>query len=89
MWSPGYYGIGDYAGNLASFHARDGTGHSLPWERVTKNTWRVVAGNASSVEVSYDIFGNTSFAANKLPAPASSTLPNRAIWPSQLTAALG
>ena len=64
VWSPGYYGIGDYSGNLSNFHAQDGASHSLPWERVTKNTWRVVAGNASLVEVSYDIFGNTSFAAN-------------------------
>src|ERR1039457_7421660 len=34
VWSPGYYGIGDYSGNLSNFHAQDGAGHSLPWERM-------------------------------------------------------
>ncbi len=36
----------------------------LAWERVAKNTWRVVTEDASSVVLQYDVFGNTSFAAN-------------------------
>lgn len=64
QWSPGYYGIGDYARFVSNFHARDAAGHELAWEKVTKNTWRVVAANASTVVLDYDVFGNTSFAAN-------------------------
>lgn len=64
QWSPGYYGIGDYARNVSNFHAADLAGHQLAWEMVTKNTWRVVADNAPGIVLDYDVFGNTSFAAN-------------------------
>jgi predicted metalloprotease with PDZ domain len=64
QWSPGYYGIGDYARSVSNFHAVDLAGHQLEWEKVTKNTWRVVADNSPVVVLDYDVFGNTSFAAN-------------------------
>ncbi|HWC98877.1 MAG TPA: PDZ domain-containing protein [Candidatus Sulfopaludibacter sp.] len=64
QWSPGYYGIGDYARNVSNFRAEDASGHALAWEKVTKNTWRVVAENAPVIVLNYDVFGNTAFAAN-------------------------
>jgi predicted metalloprotease with PDZ domain len=64
QWSPGYYGIGDYSRNVSNFRAADASGHALEWEKVAKNTWRVVASNASAIELQYDVFGITSFAAN-------------------------
>ena len=63
-WSPGYYGIGDYSRNVSNFRAEDAAGHALEWEKVTKNTWRVVAANAPVIVLNYDVFGNVSFAAN-------------------------
>src|SRR3954470_16684214 len=60
QWSPGYYGIGDYARNVSAFHAADAGGRKLAWEKVAKNTWRVVAANAPVVVLNYDVFGNTS-----------------------------
>jgi predicted metalloprotease with PDZ domain len=64
QWSPGYYGIGDYSHNVSNFRAEDASGHALAWEKVTKNTWRVVAENAPAIVLNYDVFGNVSFAAN-------------------------
>jgi len=64
QWSPGYYGIGDYSRNISNFSAADAAGHALAWEKVTKNTWRIVAENAAAVVLNYDVFGNVSFAAN-------------------------
>ncbi|HEV3202181.1 MAG TPA: PDZ domain-containing protein [Bryobacteraceae bacterium] len=64
VWSPGFYGIGDYSRNVSSFRAEDGVGHALPWEKVTRNTWRVAAGNAPAIVLDYDVYGATSFAAN-------------------------
>ncbi len=64
VWSPGYYGIGDYARNVSNFRAADGAGRPLPSEKISKNTWRVAAGNAPIVSIDYDVFGATSFAAN-------------------------
>ncbi|MCX6563413.1 MAG: PDZ domain-containing protein [Candidatus Aminicenantes bacterium] len=63
-WMPGFYRIMDYHKNVSNFHAEDAAGKTLPWEKATKNTWRVVSGNAPTIVVSYDVFGNTAFAAN-------------------------
>jgi predicted metalloprotease with PDZ domain len=62
-WHPGYYRMIDYAKNVSDFHARDGQGRPLPWEKVTKNTWRIAAGGASSMVLSYDILGTVKFSA--------------------------
>jgi predicted metalloprotease with PDZ domain len=64
VWSPGFYGVGDYSRNVSNFRAEDTAKHSLPWEKVTKDTWRVAAGGAPTIELSYDVYGATSFAAN-------------------------
>lgn len=60
-WAPGYYRLLDFEKNVSHFSARDGGGHALPWEKVTKNSWRVVAGNAPTITVEYDVFANVTF----------------------------
>jgi len=64
VWSPGFYGIGDYSRNVSNFRAEDSAKHALSWEKVTKDTWRVAAGDAHAIVVNYDVYGATSFAAN-------------------------
>jgi predicted metalloprotease with PDZ domain len=63
-WMPGFYRIMDYQRFVSNFRAADGSGRPLAWEKVGRNAWRVVAANAPEVVVDYDVFGNTSFAAN-------------------------
>jgi len=63
-WSPGYYGIGDYARYVSNFHAADAAGRALAWEKVTRNTWRVVASGALAIVLDYDVYGAIAFAAN-------------------------
>lgn len=55
-WTPGYYRIMDFAKNVVRFHAEDGAGNTLAWEKITKNTWRVKSGEADSITVSYDVY---------------------------------
>jgi predicted metalloprotease with PDZ domain len=62
-WHPGYYRMLDYAKNVSGFHAQDGQGRPLPWEKVTKSTWRVAAGGASTLVLSYDVLGTVRFSA--------------------------
>ncbi|MGA2533078.1 MAG: PDZ domain-containing protein [Candidatus Aminicenantales bacterium] len=62
-WLPGFYRIMDYEKNVTNFRAVDGTGRPQPWEKVTRNTWRVATGNARAVVLDYDVFGNVSFVA--------------------------
>ncbi len=62
-WMPGYYRILDYEKNVSNFRATDATGHVLPWEKVTRNTWRVVTAGASAIAVEYDVAAGVSFVA--------------------------
>src|SRR5262245_7723920 len=62
-WHPGYYRLIDYANNVSNFRAYAGDNRPLPWQKTTKNTWRVVTANAPVVFISYDVFGNTRFSA--------------------------
>jgi predicted metalloprotease with PDZ domain len=55
-WTPGYYRIMDYARNILNFRAEDGSGKVLPWEKTAKATWRVKAGQAAVIEISYDVY---------------------------------
>ena len=59
VWSPGYYGIADYARSASNFRVEDAAGHPLPFEKTARNTWRVAAGNAPLLVLNYDVFGQT------------------------------
>jgi predicted metalloprotease with PDZ domain len=70
VWSPGYYGIMDFARNVKGFTAVDGAGHDLKWElvsvndRVSPNDWRVQTANAPKVTLTYDVLATTAFVAS-------------------------
>ena len=66
VWMPGFYGIQDYAKYVSNFRAADAAGHALGWEKTTKNTWRVVTGDAPAVTLDYDISGSRNFPAASL-----------------------
>ncbi len=63
-WSPGYYVLMPYAKDVTGFAAKDGAGRALPWEKTTANTWRVAAGQASQVVLTYDVKATVPFAVN-------------------------
>ena len=56
VWTPGSYLIREFARNVQEFSAVDAGGTKLPWEKTSKNTWRVQAGNASEVTVKYRVY---------------------------------
>jgi len=64
QWSTGYYGIMNYARYVSNFRAADEAGNALPWEKTTRNTWRVVTGKAKKVVLEYEVFGATAFPAS-------------------------
>lgn len=61
-WSPGYYVLLPYAEAVSGFSATDGAGRALPWEKTTGNTWRVAAGRAAQVVLTYDVKATVHFA---------------------------
>jgi len=54
-WMPGYYQLIDYAGKVQHFEATGDGGRKLSWEKTTASTWRVVRGQSTSINLSYDI----------------------------------
>lgn len=58
VFTPGYYRILDFAAGVNNFSARDSNGNKLPWEKISKNSWRVATGNTESFMVSYDVKSN-------------------------------
>lgn len=56
VWTPGSYLVREYAKNVEAFAARNGKDQPLRSEKLTKNTWRVYAGNASEVQVQYRVY---------------------------------
>ncbi|KPK83712.1 MAG: hypothetical protein AMS27_12020 [Bacteroides sp. SM23_62_1] len=58
-WTPGYYMILDLAKYVINFHAEDGDGNTLHWEKVSKNTWQVGVYDTPVVRVSYDVYAFT------------------------------
>lgn len=43
VWTPGSYLVREFARNVLQFHAMDGAGTPLPFEKTDKHTWRVGA----------------------------------------------
>ena len=58
-WSPGNYDIQNYARFVRHFSARDAQGHTLFWDRLDKDTWRVPTGGAAAITVSFDMLADT------------------------------
>jgi len=58
VWTPGSYLVREYARHLQNFRVCDRSGQSLPWMKVSKNHWRIEAGDAETVTVTYRIYAN-------------------------------
>jgi predicted metalloprotease with PDZ domain len=58
VWTPGSYLVREYARHLQGFTALDAQGQPLPWQKVSKNHWRVETQGNSTLTVQYRIFAN-------------------------------
>jgi len=52
-WSPGYYRVEDYAGNVHSLSARVPGGMKVEVERTQRNRWRIQTHGAAAIIVNY------------------------------------
>lgn len=57
-WSPGNYEIQNYARYVRSFAAADAAGAALFWDRLDKDTWRIVTGRTDRVRIEFDFFAD-------------------------------
>ena len=62
VWTPGSYLVREYARHLQDFVAIAADGKSLPWQKISKNHWRVNLKNSSQIngqiKIRYRIFCN-------------------------------
>jgi predicted metalloprotease with PDZ domain len=58
-WSPGNYEIQNYARYVRHFGAKSVTGQALFWDRLDKDTWRVVTGKSDRVTAEFDYLADT------------------------------
>lgn len=63
-WTPGYYGLFDFAGHVKNLSVTDGEGRVLTVEKPAPNVWTVRKGAAAFVTLSYDVLANSQFVAN-------------------------
>src|SRR5262249_32068367 len=59
VWTPGFYRVENYAGQLRELSARTADGQALPAEQPRKNRWTVPTGGAKRVVVSYKLKGES------------------------------
>lgn len=64
VWTPGYYGVFDFAGNVRNFAAKDGEGRDVAAEKTGPNAWTVRKGGAQGVVVTYQVLATNPFVAN-------------------------
>ena len=64
VWTPGYYGLFDYAGSVRNFAATDGGSRPLAFSKSGPNAWVVQKGPAKTVLLSYDVVATSPFVAN-------------------------
>jgi len=58
-WSPGSYEIQNYARYVRHFGAKNARGQPLFWDRLDKDTWRVMTGRSDVVTVEFDYLADT------------------------------
>ncbi len=58
VWTPGSYLIREYARHVQDFAVKDASGRSLPWTKISKNTWQVNTGGANEIVANYRVYSN-------------------------------
>ena len=57
-WRPGRYELGNFARNVQKWTAYDEKGKQLPYQKVTKDNWKVDTLGAKSVTIAYNYYAN-------------------------------
>lgn len=58
VWTPGSYLIREFERHVQDFAATDAAGNALQWEKLNKNTWRVVTKGLAEWRASYRVYAN-------------------------------
>src|ERR1700730_863754 len=80
VWTPGSYLIREFERNVQDFSATDATGRALAWEKVNKNTWRVITAGAGVTPGPGEWRATYKVYANELSVRTSELNSDHAFW---------
>lgn len=55
-WRPGRYELGNFAKNIKQFIPQDEKGNLLPFEKITKDSWKVKTQNVATLHIKYSYY---------------------------------
>jgi predicted metalloprotease with PDZ domain len=58
VWTPGSYLVREFERHVQDFAATDASGTALQWEKLNKNTWRVVTKGLTEWRATYRVYAN-------------------------------
>ncbi|MFN2516689.1 MAG: M61 family metallopeptidase, partial [Pyrinomonadaceae bacterium] len=58
VWTPGSYLVREFARHVQNFAATDAAGQQLKWEKINKNSWRVVTNGSREWSANYRVYAN-------------------------------
>ena len=58
VWTPGSYLIREYARHVQDFKAVNPKGDPLPWQKISKNSWRISGEDQNEFVVTYRVYAN-------------------------------
>jgi predicted metalloprotease with PDZ domain len=58
VWTPGSYLIREFERHVQDFAATDSSGQSLTWEKINKDSWRIVTNGSRDWRASYRVYAN-------------------------------
>lgn len=58
VWTPGSYLVREFARHVQDFAASTATGQPLKWEKINKNTWRIVTNGTREWHATYRVYAN-------------------------------
>lgn len=58
VWTPGSYLVREFARHVQDFSAIDSAGRPLRWEKINKNSWRVMTNGSPDWRATYRVYAN-------------------------------
>ena len=55
-WRPGRYELGNFAKNIRGFRVSDEKGNDLPFEKTSKDTWKINGSGQSHINIHYEYY---------------------------------
>jgi predicted metalloprotease with PDZ domain len=74
VWTPGSYLVREFERNVQDFTATDAAGQPLSWEKINKDSWRILTNGVRDWRASYRVY------ANELSVRTSEVNSDHAFW---------